>query len=870
VANPTHIPPKLATRLLHSFLRNDFAEEVQGDLEEKFYSDIKDKSALKAKINYWFEVLNYLRPFAIRKSRSHLNQADMYRNYFKTALRNTLKNKVYSFLNISGLSVGMAVTLLIGLWMWNELTFDKKSQENYSRIARIIQNVSNNGEVQTWWTVPFPLAEEIRKNYSDDYDYVVMSSGQNSNSITIQDKKTLHSGVFIEPDAPHLFALTMIAGTRNGLVDQHSVLISQSMAIASFGAEDPINKTMQIGDDMQVKVTGVYKDFPDNSSFQGLEFMAAWELLYNDEGLSQIDDPWRPNFTQLFVKLKDNINLEDASLRIRDEKMKHLNNELAKKKPELFLFPMSKWYLYSEFQNGVNTGGRIQYVWMFGIIGGFILLLACINFMNLCTARSERRAKEIGIRKSVGSNRSQLINQFFSESFFMVLISFIVALLLAQLMLPFFNEVAGKNIVLLWANPVFWGGCFVFCLFTSLVAGSYPALYLSSFQAVKVLKGTFKIGGNTTFFRRTLVVIQFSVSIILIIGTLIVHQQIQFAKNRPMGYNSSSLITVFLQNDEIHKQFDALQLELVSTGAALAVAESSSPPTATWSSTSGIKWDGMDPNLSVDFPFMRASYDFGKTIDWEIIQGRDFSRDFPSDSSAVIINEAALKFMELKDPIGATLRWFGEPVQIIGVVNDLVMHSPYEPARPTIFSFSNGYEGVLVIKANPDLAASVALQKIEAVYKKFSPSQPFDYQFVDESYARKFGNEVRVGKLATAFASLTIFISCLGIFGLASFVAEQRTKEVGIRKVMGASLFNVWQLISREFIILVVLSCFIAMPIGYYLLKSWLSGFTYRAEISWSVFVLSFVGALSITLVTVSTQAIKAAIANPVKSLRSE
>lgn len=865
-------PPRWGRKLLLAFLRDDLAEEVQGDLEEKFNFASKRKTPRRAKLNYWFEVINYLRPFAIRKLKSpQIVYTMMYRNYLKTALRNTLRNKVYSLLNISGLSIGMAVTLLIGLWVWDEISFDRTSHENYSSIAQVIQNVTNNGEIQTWHSVPYPLAEEIRKNYSNDFDFVVMGTGRNSHPLTVGDKKTLRSGVFFEPDAPHIFTLHMIAGTRDGLKDQHSILLSESAATASFGVDDPINKTLRIGDDMDVKVTGVYEDFPANSTFQGLDFIAPWDLFENYGGwIKNMEDPWRPNAFQLFVKLKENIVLADASLRIKDEKLKHLNTELAKKNPQLFLWPMNQWHLYSDFQNGKNVGGRIQYVWMFGIIGAFVLLLACINFMNLCTARSEHRAREIGIRKSVGSKRSQLIHQFFSESFLMVFISFLLALLLTQLMLPFFNEVASKSMHMPWSDLTFWMSCLFFCFFTALIAGSYPALYLSSFQAINVLKGTFRAGGSTTLFRRSLVVVQFSVSVILIIGTLVVYKQIQYAKDRPMGYDSSNLLSISLLDNEIHKQFETVKNELISSGGALLVAESSSPPTNTWSSTSGFSWEGKDPNLSVDFPFLEVSYDFGRTIGWEIIRGRDFSADFLSDSSAVILNEAALKFMDLKEPLGATLRWFGTPYQVVGVVKDLVMQSPYEPVKPTIFTFSRDGQNVLLVKLNPDLSASDALRKIEGVYKKFNPALPFDYQFVDETYGRKFGNEVRIGKLATAFASLAIFISCLGIFGLASFVAEQRAKEVGIRKVLGASLLSVWQLISKEFVLLVLLSCLIAMPLGYYLLDSWLSGFSYRTEISLLVFILSFACALLITLLTVSVQAIKAAMVNPVSSLRAE
>ena len=655
--------------MLFSFLCDELAEEVEGDLDEKFYLNLKTKSTFKAKLNYWFQVLNYVRPFAIRNYKSSQTfYFMMYKNYFKTALRNTLKHKVYSSLNISGLSIGMAVTLMIGLWIWDEISFDRAHHEHYSSIAQVIQNVTNNGEVQTWSSVPYPLAEEIRRNYSEDFDYVVMGTGSHEYLLTVNDQKFTREGIFFEAKAPHLFTLPMLHGTRDGLVNPNSILISRSFALAAFGEDNPIDKTMRIGDNMDVKVTGVFEDFPSNSSFSGLHFIASWELFAEVGGwIKNISDPWRPNAFNLYVKMSGVSSMEQASIKIRDEKLKHVNSELAKKNPQLFLWPMIEWHLYSDYRNGKNVGGRIQYVWMFGIIGGFVLLLACINFMNLCTARSERRAKEIGIRKSVGSIRAQLIHQFFSESLLMAFASLAIALLLAQSMLPFFNLVASKNMIIPWANPMFWLMAILFCFLTGLIAGSYPAIYLSSFQAVSVLKGTFRAAGNTTLFRRVLVVVQFSVSVTLIIGTLVVFQQIQYARNRPMGYNTAGVISIHMMNDNIHNKIDAFRNELTDKGSVALIAETSSSPTSTWASSSGFSWEGKDPNLSVDFPFTEVSVDFGKTIGWEIIQGRDFSEEFLSDSTAIILNEAAVQYMNLKEPVGAAIGWFGSLTTLLAL-----------------------------------------------------------------------------------------------------------------------------------------------------------------------------------------------------------
>ncbi len=776
---------------------------------------------------------------------------------------------MHSFINIAGLSIGMAVAILIGLWMYDELSFNKNFQ-HYDRIAQVIQNVSNNSEVQTWTTVPYPLAEELRKNYGSDFKHVAMAGNWGDHLMTIGEKKLKTTGAFFEKGAPDMFSLKMLRGSRSSLDDPTSVLLSASAAKAYFGDDDPVNKMVNIDSSFTVKVTGVYEDFPRNSAFADLNFISTWEMYANSDWIRTMEDPWRPNSFSLFVQLNDNADINKVSAKIKDAKLKRVNAQLAKKKPVLFLQPMSKWHLYSAFKNGVNVGGAIQYVWMFGIIGIFVLLLACINFMNLSTARSEKRAKEVGIRKTVGSRRSQLIFQFFTESLLTVAFAFVLSLFLVQLTLPFFNQVANKQTFILWNHPVLWLLCIVFIIITALVAGSYPAFYLSSFNPVKVLKGTFKTGRFAFVPRKVLVVVQFTVSVTLIIGTIIVYQQIQFAKNRPVGYTLNGLISVPTANAAIHDHFNTVKDELVQSAAVTSMAESGSPTTGTWSTTSGLDWKGKDPDLSVDFANIDASYDYGKTIGWQFKDGRDFSRDFATDSSALILNEAAANFIGFKNPVGETITWWGKPCKVIGVVHNMVMNSPYEEPKPTVFSLVTGPASVVLLKINPAESAKDAVSKIETVFRKFNPDQPFEYQFVDEDYAKKFGNEERIGKLAGFFAILAIAISCLGLFGLTSFVAEQRKKEIGLRKVLGASVFSVWNLLSKDFVILVIISFLISVPLSYYFMHSWLQNYTYRTELSWWIFAAAGIGLLLITILVVSFEAIKAAIANPVKSLRTE
>jgi hypothetical protein len=452
----------------------------------------------------------------------------------------------------------------------------------------------------------------------------------------------------------------------------------------------------------------------------------------------------------------------------------------------------------------------------------------------------------------------------------MTVFSFVLSLLLVQLILPFFNEVAGKKMNFPWTNPDFWAMGIGFSLLTALIAGSYPALYLSSFRPVKVLKGTFKAGRLAVLPRKVLVIVQFTVSVVLIIGTIIVFEQIQFARSRPLGYDSKGLVSCYVNGPAIHDHFDAVKNELVQNGSIMNMAETEMPVTAQWNSTSGIKWKGKDPNLSIDFPVVGMGFDYGKTIDWEIIQGRDLSRDLATDSFSCLLNESAVRFMGLQNPVGEILDWNGQKLNVVGVTRDMIMRSPYEPVRPTMFYLSGNRGGWLVMKLNPASPAKESIAKIESVFKKFNPEQPFEYRFVDEAYAEKFGDEERVGKLAGSFTLLAIFISCLGIFGLASFVAEQRTKEIGVRKVLGASIFNCWKLLSKDFLWLVFISLLIATPLGWYFMNDWLQNFEYRATISWWVFVVAGGGALIITLITVSFQSIKAAMMNPVKSLRTE
>src|SRR5688572_1712336 len=792
----------------------------------------------------------------------------MIKNYFKVAFRNLIRSKGYSAINIGGLAVGMSVAMLIGLWVCDEISFDKY-HKNYNQIAQAWQFVSFGPEKSSFNSVPIPLATELRNKYPEVKAASVTSFNRDA-TLTSGDKKFSRTGMYTEPDFPEIMTVKMIAGTRTGLTDVHSALLSQSLAKALFGDEEPINKVVRINNKTDVKVTGVYEDFPANSSFKDVFFLASWKLLTTiDDYAKMATQEWDENSFQLFVQLQEGADINKLSAKIKDTRMK-LEDPPAYK-PEFFLHPMSRWHLYGEFKNGVNTGGLIRLVKLFGVAGVFVLLLACINFMNLSTARSEKRAKEVGIRKTLGSVRSQLIRQFFSESLLVSFIALVLSIFFVLLLLPFFNQVANKELSILWTNPFFWLAAFAFSLITGLIAGSYPALYLSSFRPVKVLKGSFKAGRFAPLPRKILVVFQFSISVLLIAGTLIWSRQINHAKDRPIGYNSNGLIEIVMRTPDLVSHYDAVRTELLNTGAVANVSASLGSITEDFGGTTNVSWKGKTEDSRPLFMSNRVTHDFGKTVGWNILQGRDFSKNFLTDSTAIVLNESAVQMMGLQNPVNETIKFSGKDYRVIGVISNLVKGSPFEPVKPSLFTI--GYGGavnVINIRLSPNSGVGTALNKIEDVFKEYNPQAPFEYKFADEQYATKFATEERIGKLAGFFAILAILISCLGLFGLASFIAEQRTKEIGIRKVLGATILGIWQLLSKEFLLLVFISLLIALPISYYFMKNWLQNYEYRTEISWWILAVVVLSTLLITILTVSFQAIKAAMTNPVKSLRTE
>jgi ABC-type antimicrobial peptide transport system permease subunit len=796
----------------------------------------------------------------------------MFKSYLKIAGRQLLRSRLYTFINITGLAAGMAITLLIGLWIRDEISYDKYNK-NYDRIAAVMEQLTFNGEVSTSYSCPVPLANELRNNYGGQFKQVVLSWWNRDHLLSFGNAKFTRTGKFMEPDATRLLSLNMLKGDRDGLKDPASILLAASAAKAIFGNADPLGKMMLIDNQLNVKVTGVYEDLPNASRFKNVMFIAPWQLfITSDAVMKDQKNNWGFDAVEIFVQLADKVDMKKASASIKNSKWNNVKNDqgLAVYKPTILLQPMSRWHLFAEWKNGINTGGSMLFVKLFGLIGLFVLLLACINFMNLSTARAEKRAKEAGIRKAIGSGRKQLVIRFFTESFLVVALAFAISILLIQLALPVFNRVADKKLSIPWSSVYFWLAAVGFSVFTGFIAGSYPAFYLSSFQPVKVLKGTFKAGRYASLPRRVLVVLQFSVSVILVIGTIIVFQQIQHAKNRPVGYSRDGLIQLQMTAPGFYEHQAALRNELLNTGAVVEVAASSSPATGIWSGRDGIDWPGKDPSMQAEFGSVAVTPEYGKTIGWQFKTGRDFSPAFATDSSALVLNEAAVQFMNLKDPVGATIKWGHGNYTVIGVIKNMLMESPYEPVRQVIYSLKNEKLEFLLIKIDPAMGVGDALNKVRNVFQKYMPASPFNYKFVDEDFAKKFVVEERVGNLAFSFTALAILISCLGLLGMASFMAEQRTKEIGIRKVLGASVLNVWQLLSGDFVLLVCISLLIASPVAYYFMHQWLQNFQYRTTISWWIFAAAGLGTLLITFMVVSFQTVKTAVTNPVESLRSE
>jgi putative ABC transport system permease protein len=786
----------------------------------------------------------------------------MLQNYFKVAFRNLLRNKGFSIINISGLAIGMASAVLILLWIKDEMGFDRFHPHQDRLYEAWTSNKLDDG-IHCFTATPQLMGPALKHDYPEVEE--TSRVGWTSASLCdYKDKKMKLRGTWVDPAFLTMFNFPLLKGdARTALNDPYSLVITEKMAKKLFGEEDPVGKIIKLDTQDNFTVTGLLKDLPDNTQFD-FEFLNSSRLL---EAKKYLDPDWTDVSIRTFVLLKPKTSFADINAKIRTIDARYSGN---RSKSLTFLYPVSQLRLYSDFQNGLPAGGRIESIRTFSLIAAFILLIACINFMNLSTARSEKRAKEVGIRKVAGALKRSLIGQFLGESILISLIAGAVAIIIIQTSLPAFNQLTNKQLSIDYGNIYFWLSAVGFILFTGLLAGSYPAFFLSSFRPVTVLKGTFKKAHALITPRKVLVVLQFTFAIILIISTIIVQEQIKYAQQRKAGYDKNNLIYLSLEGD-MQKNYSLIRNELLRSGAAVAMSQTLSPLTDVWSAGHGLSWPGKDPNTQINFDRSNTDGNLVATAGLTLIQGRDIDLEqYPTDSTACIINESAAKIMGFANPLGQTV--FDDPItwHIVGVIKDFVLTSPYEPTRPIIFK-GPAYSGMtLNIRLNGKNPTAQNLAAAEKIFKRYNPAYPFEYHFVDEEYAKKFNDERLTGKLAGLFAAITIFISCLGLFGLATFMAENRIKEIGIRKVLGATVAGITLLLSRDFVKLVVLAILLASPIAWWASNRWLKGFDYRITINPRVFVIAGLSAILIALMTVGYQSVRAAIANPVKGLRSE
>jgi putative ABC transport system permease protein len=789
----------------------------------------------------------------------------MFRNYLLVTFRNLRKNGFYSFINIAGLAIGITCSILIILWVADETSFDK-FQPKADRLYQVWVNAHFDGRVNSWRSVPLPTAEAMKPANANIVHAAVSDWGGDHLLATTEDKRMNKRGFNVGEEFLEMFQFPLIAGNAEQVLDEASnIVITESTAKAFFGDEDAMGKIIRIDNQHDLKVAGILKDIPLNSSFQ-FDFLLPYKHWHNtNDWVKRNETNWGNYSFQVYVELNDAKNKDAVENTIR--KMLEAHGEDKEIKHEFLLYPMLRWRLHSSFDNGVEKGGLSDYVQLFTIIAVFIIVIACINFMNLATARSERRAREVGIRKSVGSRRNQLIFQFIGESMIIAFISFAIAVLAAQLLLPYYNMLVEKKLFIDYTGKEFWIFSLGLILITGVVAGSYPAFYLSSFQPVKVLKGKPTIGKGASLPRKILVTLQFGFSIFLIISMFVIYNQIQLAKGRDIGYVQEGLITVPL-NKDYHDNLKSLKAELLASGEVESAVRANSAITDI-NSNNFLGWPGKPDELKVIFTTIVTDYDWAKTMGVKMIEGRDFSEDFVSDSSAIVVNQAAIKIMGLKDPIGTELDLWGEKRKLIGVYDDVLMGSPYEEVKPMFAVLDDWWGSVTIrLKKSNDLQAS--LKTVETIFKKYGPNYPFEYKFVDVEFQKKFTQINLTSRLASLFAVLAIMITGLGLFGLAAFTAEQRTKEIGIRKVMGASVSSLVNLISKDFSILVIIAFVIWAPLSWWAMKSYLERYTIRTEIAWWIFPATGAIALVFALLIVSTQALRAAHSNPVNSLRNE
>ncbi|WP_221393999.1 ABC transporter permease [Dyadobacter sp. NIV53] len=791
----------------------------------------------------------------------------MLKNYFKIAWRNLVHSKAFSAINILGLALGMASALFIFLWIKDELSIGWQ-YDNAAHIYRIMEREYTDGKVVADDDTPGILADEIKRQFPE-VTYAAGFSWNESHLISAGNKSARQGGCYAGADWFNIYSIPLLAGTTaTALSTPNGIAISKKLAETYFGnPQKALGKSVRFDNYNDFQVTAVFENLPANS-LDKYEFLLSWQyFLYKQ--------PWAKDWTNAGPKtrllLRSDANPDQFNAKLKWF-LKGRNTDFSKTFfINLFLQPETEAYLYSSFKDGFRNGGRIDYVQLLAIVAGFLLLIAVINFMNLATARSAKRAKEVGVRKVVGAGQASLIGQFMSEAILLTFIALVLAFVLVLFLLPVFNQLTDKQLYLPFGQPTFWAIILGLLIITGILSGSYPALFLAALNPLNVLKGsvaTSRLNSGTHLFRRGLVVFQFVMSMLLIVGTVVVYQQLRYVQNKNLGYDRENLLLIASEG-ELPQKYPVFKQELLQMSGIQSVTHSYANPLGNGSTTEGVSWTGKDPNAAISFNNTAVGYDYGKTMKIKFIGGRDFSPDFGTDSTNYLINEAAAKRIGYKDPVGQPLTFWNKPGKIIGLIEDFHFNSLHEPIRPLIIRKADGYYGNILIRTQPGQTKQ-ALASMEALYQKFNPKFPFSYSFVDNEYQNIYRSENVVGTLSTIFALLAIFIACLGLFGLAAFTAEQRVKEIGVRKVLGASVAGIVALLSKDFLKLVFIAIIIASPIAWYVMNQWLRNYAYKIEIGWWVFVLAGFLSMGIALLTISFQSIKAALTNPIKSLKSD
>ena len=787
----------------------------------------------------------------------------MFRLNLKIALRNLWKNKGYTLINVGGLAIGLASCMVLLLYVAYEWSYDKQFK-NYDKTYVVYLNSVSSTDIVSYGVTPAPMAKEISEKIQG-VAYASHSSTPTNELLSYKQNNFKKAAIFADPSFLKILDYKFIKGNpMKVLQETNSVILTQTMARNLFGDEDPINKTVKFQNSEPLKVEAVIEDVPKNSTIQ-FDYLMPWSL--NEKlNIWVKNATWGSNAFLTLMQLKDNKYLDNVSGQIKGIYKRNWKNS----ENEGLMHPLSKWHLYDKFENGKSTGGKIDQIRIFIVLAFCILLIACVNFMNLSTARSEKRSREVGVRKAIGSSRKSLIGQFLMESMVLSLIGMLVAFTLIEISLPYFNNLLNIQLVINYQDWKFWSTLLGLTIITGFIAGSYPAFYLSSFEPVKVLKGFAAIGGSSLSVRRVLVVFQFVFAACLIVCTGVIYQQLNFIKNKPIGYDRNGLIEIPVQGNLKGKEkLDLVKDQLLKSGAATSVTYFSHSLNQFGDATFDFSWPGKNPKELILFNYRGTGYDFTETTGAKIIAGREFSSRFV-DTVNVLVNETAVKIMGLKQPVGTIIKWDDTPVTIVGVMKDFVMESPYQKVNPLVMYNPTSNYNYIIARLNPDQNLSSSVSTIDNIIKKFNPDFPVDHRFVNDDFESKLQNEKLLGTLSNWFGGFAVFISCLGLLGLALFMAEQRKKEISIRKVLGASTANILTLLNKDFIKLVAIANLIAFPLAYIIISHWLSAYSFRVAISVLPFAIAVGLSFLIAILTVSIQSVKEAKSNPVDALKYE